>query len=138
MPERSPLVSAAILGLAGGMRTFVPPAALSLRGRLIDAPLAYIVAGLAVCELAADKHPGMASRLEAQGTLARLAASGSAGAILAGPLGAAVAAAAAMATAQACSRARVALAPRVGSDLPAALAEDCASLALAAWATRPG
>ncbi|MGZ4278271.1 MAG: hypothetical protein ACXVFN_07720 [Solirubrobacteraceae bacterium] len=136
MPDRARILSAAVLGLAGGMRTFVPPAALSLRGRLVAPPLALIVAGTAAGEMAADKHPAMPSRLGAQGIVARLAASGGAGAVLGGPAGAVAAAVAAMASAQACSRARVAIRRRTGHDMPAALVEDVLSASLAALATR--
>jgi uncharacterized membrane protein len=136
MPDRSRLLSAAVLGLAGGMRTFAPPAALGLRGRILDPPLARIVAGTLAGELVADKHPAMQSRLAVQGIAARLLASGGAGAALAGLPGAAVAAAAAMVSAQACSRGRVALAARTGTDVPWAVLEDALSLGLATLATR--
>lgn len=136
MADRSRILSAALLGVAGGMRTFVPPAALSLRGRLVEHPLSYIVAGMALGEMAADKSPRMHSRLEAPGIAGRLAGSGSGGYVLAGPAGAAIAAGVAMAVAQVCSRGRGVLAARLGSDLPPALAEDAAAIAIAAYATR--
>lgn len=136
MPDRSAILSAALLGVAGGMRTFVPPAALSVRGRLADGPLRWVAPAAAAGELVADKHPAMESRLEPMGIAGRLVGSGSAGFVLAGPAGAAAAAAVAMATAQVCARARAPLAARLGSDLPGALAEDAVSVAIAALATR--
>lgn len=136
MSDRSKLASAALLGLAGGMRSFVPPAALCLRGRYAPVPRAYMVYGLSIGELVADKHPKMGSRTEPPGVAGRLAGSGSGGYVLAGPAGAAVCAAVALASSQVYTRARGALAKRLGSDLPGAFAEDALALAIAAYATR--
>ena len=136
MAKRSEILSAALLGVAGGMRSFIPPAALAARRRLPD-PRLRTVALIAIAgELVADKHPAMESRLQPLGIAGRLFGSGSGGFVLAGPAGAVVAAAVAMASAQVCARGRVAVSARVGSDLPLALAEDGAAIAISAYATR--
>jgi uncharacterized membrane protein len=136
MTEPPELLSAALLGVAGGMRSFVPLAALGLRGRLPGGPLRTVVLVASAGELVADKHPAMESRLRPMGLAGRLVGSGAGGYVLAGPAGAALGAAVAMATAQASARGRGALAGRLGSDLPAAFAEDGASAAIAALSTR--
>jgi uncharacterized membrane protein len=130
------LVDAAILGVAGGMRSFVPPAALSARGRYAPLPRPYVVYALALGELVADKHPRMGARTEPPGIAGRLLGSGSGGYVLAGREGAALCAGVALATAQICRRLRGVLADRLGSDLAGALAEDALALSIAAYATR--
>lgn len=136
MADAERLVNAAILGIAGGMRSFVPPAMLSARGRYAPVPRAYMVYGLALGELVADKHPRMGARTEPPGVAGRLLGSGSGGYVMAGREGAALCAGVAMVTSQICTRLRGVLAARLGSDLAGAFAEDVAAIAIAAYATR--
>lgn len=123
------------LGVAGGMRTFVPPAALALDGRISRRATAVVLA-LSAGELLADKDPGMASRLDPRGLGARFVASGLSGRAIAGDRAAPLAAGAAIASAQICARARAALAARTGRDWPWALVEDVLAVNLARLAVR--
>ena len=136
MADADRLVNAAILGIAGGMRSFVPPAVLSARGRFGPLPRTYMVYGVALGELIADKHPKMGARTQPPGIAGRLLGSGSGGHVLAGREGAALAAGVAMVVSRLCVPTRSALARRLGSDLPGALVEDALALAIAAYATR--
>jgi len=136
MADRSRLLSTALLGVAGGMRSFVPPAVLSARGRYAPVPRAYMVYGLALGELVADKHPKMGARTEPPGIAGRLLGSGSGGYVMAGREGAALCAGVALATSQVCTRLRGVLAAKLGSDLAGAFAEDALALGIAAYATR--
>ncbi|UJA19200.1 hypothetical protein HJD18_02595 [Thermoleophilia bacterium SCSIO 60948] len=134
-----PLARAAVLGLAGGMRSQVPWAAMAIRDRGFRRPGGLIPIGAFAGELIADKSPRMPSRLRARGLAFRLAGSGSVGFALAGPRGAAVAASTAMASAQVMSRGRVALGERTGIPDPVLAAiEDGLALGLALWATAGG
>src|ERR1700722_12669115 len=118
------LGAALAFGLGGGMRSFAPAVALTLRGR---GPLAgrarFIVIGAAAAELIADKVPSMPSRWSPRGMLPRVAFSAAGGRALGGGSGAAIAAAAAVGAAFAGSRLRVKV-PGRGRQLAAALAED--------------
>ncbi len=126
-----------ILGLGGGMRTFMPPAMLALHGRMgrRGRTAALLVAG---GELVADKLPQMRTRLEPGGLGARAISSGLSARALAGDGAAPVAAAVALASAFACARGRAALAARTGSDVPWAVLEDALSVGLVALAVRAG
>lgn len=125
-----------LLGMAGGMRTFVPPAVLALDGRITGR--ARIVA-FAFCagELVADQIPGIPSRLEARGIAGRLISSALAGRALTGETqGALLAAGTAFTSAQVCARGRAALAARTGSDRPWAVLEDVLALGVGTLAVR--
>ena len=124
------LVSAALLGLGGGLRSFAPPVALAVRGRgPLTGPARYIAFGAATGELIADKQPQMASRLALRGLALRLAFSSSGGRDLGGWEGAGVATVAALAAAFAGSRLRVKVHGRP-AQLAAAVAEDALSYGL--------
>jgi len=131
------LVAVAALGIPGGMRSFVVPATLSLRGIAFGGPVKYILAGAAAGELVADQHPGMASRLAPRGLSFRLVGGALAGNALAGPRGAVATGAVAGASAWATHWLRAALAQRLGADRPAAFAEDVVAIGLAALLSRP-
>jgi hypothetical protein len=106
--KNRPLVSAALLGLGGGLRSFAPPVALALRGRgPLAGPARFIAFGAAAGEFIADKQPQMASRLALRGLALRLGFSSSGGRDLGGWEGAGVATVAALAAAFAGSRLRV-------------------------------
>ena len=127
MPSASnrQLRSAALLGLACGLRTFSAPAALALRKRPLNAPRRAVLLA-ALGELVADKLPSMPSRLERRGLTGRLLSSSATGGAVAGPTGAATAALAALASAVAGNRARSAIASPLG-----AFAEDGLAIGLA-------
>src|SRR3954453_22213840 len=100
MANRDDLLAAALLGAAGGMRTFVPLAALSLRGHAdLGGTMRLIVGGAAAGELGAEKLPQAPSRLEPLGLGGRTATAALAGLVIAGPAGSALAAAVANRTA---------------------------------------
>jgi uncharacterized membrane protein len=123
-------VTSLLAGVAAGSRTFVPAGALVARGR---APRVLLLATAG--ELVGDKLPFAPSRLE-RGPLLGRAVSGAVTAVVLGGArrGALLGAAGALAGAWAGARARAALSGGgVRSDLPGALAEDAAALALA-WA----
>jgi len=131
------LQRAALLGVAGGLRTFMPPAALVVRqGRPSGrAGTALVVA--AAGELIGDKLPQMPSRTDSRGLAARFTSSGACGFALAGPRGAGVAGASAMAGAFAGFHARRWLGRRTGWPDPAcAVVEDGVAVGLAALGTR--
>ena len=130
------LASVAALGIPGGMRSFLVPATLSLRGTAFAGPLKYILAAAAAGELIADKQPGMASRLAPPGLSFRLVGGALAGNALAGPRGALATSAVAGASAWASHGLRAALAQRLGSDRPAAITEDVVAIALVVVLTR--
>jgi hypothetical protein len=132
-------LSAAIgLGLAGGMRTFVPPAAIALRDRRPDSRVLRLAVLLASAgELAADKHPSAPSRTDPVGLAGRLAASGSVGLVCAGPLGGLFAGGAAIASAFAMHAVRGELGERTGLPDPVlGSVEDSLAFAIARAATR--
>jgi uncharacterized membrane protein len=131
------LTSAALLGLAGGMRTFAPLTALSLHEMAgFGGPFRFIAVGAAGGELVADKHPDMPSRLAPRGFGLRLLFSGLGGFVLGGPRGALVGSAVAGTTAFALNRTRVALQSRTGRNAPWGAVEDALAIGLAAAATR--
>jgi len=132
-------LSAAIgLGLAGGMRTFVPPAAIVLRDRRPASPVLRLAVLLASAgELAADKHPSAPSRTEPVGLAGRLAASGSVGWVCGGPLGGLLGGGAAIGAAYAMHAVRGELGERTGLPDPVLGAvEDSLAFAIARAATR--
>jgi uncharacterized membrane protein len=131
------LGAALLMGLGGGLRSFAPPVALAVHGRGPFAGRARFIAfGVAAAELIADKLPNTPSRWSARGMSGRLVLSATAGRVLSGGPGAAVAAAAAVGAAFAGSHLRVMVRePR--RQLAAAVAEDALSytLVLAAMAS---
>jgi len=136
--RRGDLLAPALLGLAGGCRTFTPPAALVLRGRAPRGGAGRLLLAAAALELVYDKLPFASSRLRPEGLAARGISSGLSGAALAGPRGAGVAAAVALGAAFAGHRARVGLTaawPR--GALQWAALEDAVVIGLAAAATGP-
>jgi uncharacterized membrane protein len=139
---------ALLIGIVAGLRTFTPPAAVSLAayfGVLQGTPfsfLAFILMPivftlLALMELYADQTPNMISRKAPPSFVARLisgafcgAAIGAIGAVLlggliAGVIGAVIGTFGGYA-------ARVRLAKTLGKDLPAALIEDVVAIGAAA------
>src|SRR6478609_5734515 len=96
MPSDRDLAAAALAGAASGLRTFAGPAALAARGRVLrDNPARYAVLAAGGLELAGDKTPFAPDRTDVPSVAGRSTAGAVSGAVLAGPAGAAVGAAAA-------------------------------------------
>jgi hypothetical protein len=130
-------LDAALLGLAGSMRTFTPGAALAARGRLPERvrPLAY---GAAAIEYAYDVSPVALRRTRWPALGARTVVGTLAGARLAGPAGAAIGGVAACAGTFASYEARRRAGAATGvPDLALALAEDAIAIGLAFTAAGP-
>lgn len=128
-------MAATLLGAAAGMRTLTPPAVMLSRGRLCADPRIRNVALVAAAgELIADKLPFAPARTKKVSYLARIASAAVCGQAVAGPRGAASAAAACTLATQAGYRARMA----AGAKLKAALAEDALAVAGAALGSRLG
>lgn len=156
MSDPSVLARAAALGAVAGMRSMAAPAAVSrhLAGddggadgvieRLLAHPAAPWVLGLAsLAEHVADKLPGTPNRTDPGPLGARIASGALCGALVArregesGAAGAVVGALAAAAATFAAYQLRHALTADAGlPDLPVALAEDVAAVALAEAALR--
>lgn len=157
MSDRSILVRAAALGVAAGMRSMAAPAAVSrhlalddgggadgVLERLLGHPAAPWVLGLAsLAEHVADKLPGTPNRTDPGPLGARIASGALSGAVVARregespAAGAVVGALAALAATFAAYELRHALTADAGlPDLPVALAEDVAAVALAEAALR--
>lgn len=156
MPSSSVLVRAAALGVAAAMRSMAPPAALSrhlardggepsggIEGWL-SRPAAPWVLGLASAgETVADKLPGTPNRTDPGPLGGRIASGALCGAVVArragesAGAGALVGALAAAAATFAAYHVRRALTVDAGlPDLPVALGEDLAALAIAEAALR--
>lgn len=105
---------AAALGLAGGLRTLSPLAALRLRARALDGPLGLAALVAAAGELVIDKLPQTPPRVHPVGLGLRAASSATAGTLVSGPAGGVLAAALAMGSAQGGYRARRAIGPASG------------------------
>ncbi len=134
--ERTGWARAALLGVPGGMRTFMPPAALAARGRLADGRGRRALLAAAAGELAGDKHPLILPRVHPGALAARMAGSGVAGQELAGPRGSAAGAATALVSGVVTYRARAVLGRRTGiADAWWGAAEDAVAIALAAAVT---
>ncbi|MBJ7602129.1 MAG: hypothetical protein JF888_02880 [Candidatus Dormibacteraeota bacterium] len=128
---------AAALGAAGGLRTFLPLAALGARGAPRRPWLARGLGVLAGGELIGDKLPATPSRLAGPALAGRAVSAGLAGARLAGPTGAAVAVLASAVTAYGGYHARRRLTEITPlPDWAVALAEDSLALALAGVGSR--
>lgn len=131
-----PLVSAAMLGLGGGMRSFAPAVAFAVNGRgPLGGPARFLVFAGGAGELIVDKLPQTPSRWSPQGVGGRVVISGTAAWGLDRWKGAGVATVAAVAAAFAGSRLRTAIRDeRV--QLAAAVAEDTLSYGLVLAAIR--
>jgi uncharacterized membrane protein len=129
------LRDAAVLGGVSGMRTFMAPAALALRGRLARNPGRHALLATAAGELAADKHPAIPDRVGPPALAGRVTSGAVSGGTVAGVPGAALAAGIALAAAAASFRVRAELATKVPDPLLGA-AEDALALSLAWLATR--
>jgi len=143
-----PLTCAFVLGVAGGSRSMLAPAAVSRAARggalLVEGtPLAFmegrnlnrLLVVLALAELVADKLPMTPSRKEAAGFAARVAAGALVGAAVGAgtrraPLGALLGIAGAVVGTQGAAAFRSWLASLFDRDLPAAVIEDLVTFAL--------
>ncbi|MGH7912952.1 MAG: hypothetical protein ACREOV_14640 [Candidatus Dormibacteraceae bacterium] len=135
-PSTRSLVAAAGLGASAGLRTGTPLAVLQLRGRLLPWPQGWWIMGGAAGELIVDKLPVAGKRTSPVGLLGRMASAAWAGAVVAGPYGAGVAAATAVGSAFAGMQARALLIRRTGlPDGVFGTAEDLVAAALATGAT---
>lgn len=130
------LVSAAMLGLGGGMRSFAPAVAFAVNGR---GPFAgrgrFLMFAGGAGELIVDKLPQTPSRWSPQGVGGRVVISGAAGWGLDRWRGAAIATLAAVAAAYAGSRLRIAIHDE-RLQLAAAVTEDALSYGLVLGAVR--
>jgi uncharacterized membrane protein len=135
---RRGLPAAIGLGIAGGMRTFVPAATIALRDRRPQSRLLRTTIVLASAgELAADKLPSIPSRTEPASLAARFAGSGAVGWNCAGPIGGLLAGATALGSAFLTHRVRSDAGRQTGLPDPAiAVAEDALALLIACVATR--
>ena len=128
----SALRDAAVLGGVSGMRTFMAPAMLAMRGRL---PGRHVLAAVAAGELAGDKVPGIPDRVGPPALAGRVTSAAISGRAVAGMPGAALAAGVSVVAAAASYRVRAELAHRV-PDAALGAAEDALAIALATAATR--
>jgi uncharacterized membrane protein len=129
------LRDAALLGGVSGMRTFMAPAVLALRGRLADNPARYALLSAAAGELAADKHPAIPDRIGPPALAGRFTSAAVSGRTVAGVPGASLAAGIALVAAAASFRVRKELTAKVPDPALGAL-EDALALSLAWFATR--
>ncbi len=127
-----PYLTALLLGIVAGLRTFTAPAVLWLvRHR---SPAAYVLGLFALLELAADLHPKAAPRTGAAGLSARVLSGAFCGWAVSAPagrsaiLGAAIGALGALAGAYLGLAARTRAISRIGR-VPAALLEDAVAIA---------
>ncbi|WP_033920350.1 DUF4126 family protein [Sphingomonas sp. 37zxx] len=127
-----------IIGIAAGLRSMTPPAAVALRRHRRLAGPALAIAALG--ELVADKHPSAPDRTDTGAATGRIVSGALAGAFLrSGPVsivGGIAGAAGAVVGTQVGYRLRTALTRRFGTDWPVALAEDALAIALVALAER--
>jgi hypothetical protein len=135
---RRGLPAAIGLGLAGGMRTFVPLATIALRDRQPSPGLARLGIVLASAgELVVDKLPSTPSRTEPVGLGGRFVASGSVGWACAGPIGGLLAGSTAVGSAFLTHGVRRDLGKQTGLPDPViAVAEDALALLIARLSTR--
>jgi hypothetical protein len=129
------LRDAALLGGVSGMRTFMAPAVLALRGRLAPDPARYALLVAAAGELAADKHPAMTDRIAPPALAGRMTSAAVSGRTVAGAPGGALAGGIALAAAAASWRVRKELS-RLLPDPAVGAAEDALAFSLAWFATR--
>jgi uncharacterized membrane protein len=126
---RAPVRRAAALGAATGPRTFLAPAALALRGRLGDGRFGraakFALPALALGELIGDKLSFAPPRVEGPGLVGRVASGAFSGAVVAGPRGARVGAAFALAATYPSQLLRAEIVERTEiPDLACAVPED--------------
>jgi hypothetical protein len=137
-PDPADWPRAALLGVAGGLRTFMPIAALAARGQLVPRrgrPVVYLAA---LGELGGDKLPAVPSRLGPPALGGRLTGAALAGRTVAGRRGLAAGAAGALAGAFGGYRARASLGHTTGvADALIGVAEDGVAITLAAVASKP-
>lgn len=134
-----------LLGLAGGQRTFTPPAAITIAAAssglgLEGTPLALLnsrwtsllLGAAAAGEYVMDKRPGIPARIAPAGLAGRAVGGALSGAAAARPgkawLAAGVGAAGAIVGAYVSYRVRMALARALGRDRPVAFAEDALAM----------
>ncbi len=137
----SPQAVAAALGLgaAAGLRAGTPLAVLQLRRGLLRWPRGWFLIAGGAGELIGDKLPAAGKRTSPVGLLGRIAAAGWAGTTVAGPVGAGVAAVAAVGAAFVGMHARAFLVRRTGlPDGAFATAEDLVAVSLAAASAAAG
>lgn len=131
-PTPQAVAAAAGLGAAAGLRSATPLAVLQLRRGLIPWPQGWFVVAAAAIELIVDKLPAAPNRTSPVGLLGRMGSAAWAGATVAGPVGAGVAAVAAVGAAFAGRYTRAFLAGRTGlPDGVFATAEDLVAASLA-------
>ena len=128
---------AAVLGIAGGTRTFLPLAVLAVRRRVGgNGPGRFAILAASVGELGFDKDPAVPGRGEAQGVIGRLIASGIAGRELGGTPGIAAGVAGAALGTYATQKLRADLTEALPlSPTAVAALEDVGSFAIGAVAT---
>ncbi|MEO0422526.1 MAG: hypothetical protein AAF184_09345 [Pseudomonadota bacterium] len=149
------MLSAILIGFVNGARTFAAPAIVAWAAAfgivqvadsrvtfLTSTAPAVILTALALLELAADKQPAIPSRKSPAALVARAVLASLGGAALASHLGGGtlvvvLVVGAAMIGAFVTYTMRAQLAQRLGRDLPAALLEDVAVIAVAALALSP-
>src|SRR3954452_19531794 len=107
MPSEKHLAGAALLGAASGMRTFTPAAALALRGRFGGGAVRNAIVASAAGEYLGDKSPIIPSRVSPPLLFGRLSSGAFCGNAVAGPAGAGLGAAGAVAGAFGSYHARV-------------------------------
>jgi uncharacterized membrane protein len=130
------MLSAAMLGAATGPRTFLAPAALALRGRLGSGRSGkvakFALPALALGELIGDKLPFAPPRVEGPGLVGRVVSGAFSGAVVAGPRGARVGAAFALATTYPSQLLRSEIVSRTEiPDIACAVPEDLLAASLA-------
>ena len=139
MPEASTaaVTTAATLGATGGIRTFVPAAALTIAGRGPTGPGRYLLLAAALGEIGTDKLPGIPGRVTPPALLGRVVVAGLSGNAVAGRRGAAAAAATAAVSTLGTWRARSEIGKATGlPDAAIAVGEDVIALTVAGLAVR--
>jgi uncharacterized membrane protein len=131
---------AAVLGMVTGARTFLAPAALALRGRFGDGRAGkaakFVVPALAAGEIVGDKLPTAPPRVQGPGLIGRVVSGAVSGAVVAGPRGARVGAACALAATYPSQLLRTTIVQHTPiPDLACAVPEDLLGAALAAAAS---
>jgi uncharacterized membrane protein len=135
-PSPGAVAAAAGLGAAAGLRSATPLAVLQVHGRLLSWPRGWFIVAGAAGELIVDKLPVAGKRTSPMGLLGRIASAAWAGATVAGPIGAGVAGAAAVASAFTGMHTRALLVRRTGlPDGVFATAEDLVAVSLAVAST---
>lgn len=130
------LARAAAVGSLCGARTFAPGAVLALRGRWGRGRVRAAVLAFATGELAADKYPRAPARTSPPALIGRLLSGGTLGAVVGGPVGAALGAGGAGGAAFITQRARASAGQAWGvPDAVLGAVEDVLVVALAVLVT---